>query len=196
MKKKTVSLEMNPLQVIVNVPDNASDEEILKVAEGEVINRLNSDFPKYKYLIADKASIGLEECCPGRMVHYDGKIGYIYEVKTFRKFPISIAFSGGEKLQVKPIGLEAVNDESLLGTVWNERPEFMKEINEWSAGDNAYIPVKSEVKKVVISKTSKTQINASELSTEFIGKYFPLKPSHFHLLFDSEEKAKEFLKKR
>jgi hypothetical protein len=195
MMKKTVSLEMNPVQIVIDAPKGASEKEILKLAEAEAIKQLQAKLPAYKFSITNGTSMSLEDCEPGRIVRFNEGVGYIFEVKSNRKFQVSIALSGGRKVNVKPVGIEAVDDESLLGTVWNERPDFMKEMGEWAMGDNAYIPVGKEVKKIVIGKVTKSLIHAYELSTEYKGKYYPLKPTHFHFLCDTEEKAKAFLSK-
>jgi hypothetical protein len=190
---KTVSFELNPVQVVIDVPAGASDKDILKLAEAEAAKQISLKFPSYRYSINEGKSMTLQECESGRMISYNGELGYIFEVKS-RKFPLSIALANGRKLQVKPVVLEPLEDESLLGTVWNERPNFMKEIKEWGAGDNAYLPVGKEVRKVILSKVTSTQIHAHELSTSVTGKYMPLKSAHFHLLCDTEEQAKAFIK--
>lgn len=190
---KTVSFELNPVQVVIDVPAGASEKEILKLAEEEAVKQIRLKLPNYKYAITDGKSMSLQECEAGRLINYNGELGYIFEVKS-RKFPLSIALAHGRKLQVKPVAIEPVEDDKLIGTVWNERPSFMKEMKEWAPGDNAYIPVGKDVRKVILSKVTSTQIHAHVLSTCLSGKYMPLKPAHFHLLCDSEEQAKAFIK--
>ncbi|QOK30069.1 hypothetical protein IIE26_27255 (plasmid) [Cytobacillus oceanisediminis] len=195
MTKKTVSLEMKPLQVVVSVPEGATDKDILELAKEEAVTQLKTKFPAVTYLITAGTTLSLEECVPGRVIRYKEEIGGIFEVKANRKFPVSIFLSGGRKLNIKPVGLEAVNNESLIGSVNNERLEYMKEANEWTIGDTAYIPVGDKVKRVVISKVTKSQINASELSIEGQRKYFTLKANQYRLLCDTENEAKSFLRK-
>jgi hypothetical protein len=113
---KTVSFELNPVQVVIDVPAGASDKEILKLAEEEAAKQIRLKFPNYKYAISEGKSMNLQDCEAGRMVRYNGELGYIFEVKS-RKFPLSIALANGRKLQVKPLAIEPVEDEKSLGTV-------------------------------------------------------------------------------
>ncbi|MEQ2527608.1 hypothetical protein WMO40_12930 [Bacillaceae bacterium CLA-AA-H227] len=195
MVKKTVRLELMPIQITVITSIGASDKETLKLAEPQVIAQMEEKFPRYRYSITDGLTLSQEECEPGRMIRYKGELGYIYEVKLSRKHPVSIALSDGRKLHIVPIGLEAVDDESLIGTVWNERPALMKEMKEWSIGDNAYLPVGDTVRKVIIGKSTSTTKRVFELSITKLDKYHNLKANQFHLLCDTEEEARALLSK-
>ncbi|RTR26565.1 hypothetical protein EKG37_21070 [Robertmurraya yapensis] len=195
LMKKTVRLELMPIQVTVFTPIGASDQETLKLAEPQVIAQMQEKFPRYRYSITDGLTLSQEDCEPGRMIRYNGELGYIFEVKLSRKHPVSIALSDGRKLNIVPIGLEAVVDESLIGTVWNERPAVMKEMKEWSVGDNAYLPVGDKVKKVIIGKSTSASKHVFELSVTKQVKYYNLKANRFHLLCDTEEEARALLSK-
>lgn len=194
MNQKTVSIELQPVKVVVNPKKGSSDKEILKLAEAQFIAQLKEHFPFYKYQLLDATSMSLEECEVGRIVRCKGELGYIFEIKPTRKFPVSLILSGARRIKAIPEALEAVEEESLLGTVWNERPDFMKEMGEWSPGHNAYIPFDKEIRKVIVEKVTKTQIIVYQLRTEVTKKYTPLKASQFALLCDTEEQAIKFIK--
>lgn len=186
----TVSLELQTLQVNLNVSSNLSEKEILKMAEANVIEQLQSKFTPYKYSIN---SLKLEDCEPGRMIKYNGEFGYVFNVNPSRKFPVSIILSGGRAFQVKPIVLEVVEDESLLGSIWNSKSN--PEPNAWSAGENAFLPTSIGIKKVIVTKVTKTQIHLYELSTQVKNVFFPIKQDSFQLISERESRSQSFIKR-
>ncbi len=194
--KKKVTLQLQPIELTVEVPEGATEKEILKIADTELAVSVQKKTPTYKYIITEGNTLSLEGCSPGRVIRYKDEIGYIFEVKHNRKLPVSIVLSGRRLLNVLPIILESVEDESLVGSVWNERYDIFKKENVWSVGDTAFLPVGERIEKVILSKVTKSQILAHPLSTQSQTKYFPIKSSQIQFLSDTEEEAKKFLKKR
>lgn len=186
----TVSLELQTLQ---DVSSNLSEKEILKMAEANVIEQLQSKFTPYKYSIKDGISLKFEDCEPGRMIKYNGEFGYVFNVNPSRKFPVSIILSGGRAFQVKPIVLEVVEDESLLGSIWNSKSN--PEPNAWSAGENAFLPTSIGIKKVIVTMVTKTQIHLYELSTQVKNVFFPIKQDSFQLISERESRSQSFIKR-
>ena len=146
--KDTISVTFNldPITVTV-VGDVKNNKEFLKLAEKEVIKKLQVKFTRYSYAVIEGNALSSEDAKIGNIVTVEGKTAIITGVN--RK-TINAVLNGG-KLIRGSIGVFApainINPENLD---WKQDTKSLKWLG-WTEGKVGYLVVDNEIKPVVVA---------------------------------------------
>jgi len=192
--QKTITLQLPPISVSVDVPESLSSKEILQLGKKELINQLTKKFPKgIQYDIVDGSVIDDTDIQAGRPVKLkdSGEIGIIYEVKPNQKFPIKIALPKGKTIGCMKQAVETVSKRTKVEKLITGREEWEKSLNEWYSGKTAFLCNKGEIIPVVIS-AARTKVKAIIVGHESNGAFYNLTMEQANrFLCDTYEEAQQ-----
>lgn len=188
---KTVTIQMPPISVQVNVEEGFTDKEIAAMGEKEVIKQLSKSFPRYQINITNGQVINDTEVIPGRPVKLkdSGEIGIIYDVKPNQKYPIKVVLRNGKLIGCTVAALENASKKVKIEKLISGRESWEKELGEWYTGKTAYFLNGNEIIPVVLT-TSKSKVKAFIVDHSSKGKFYNLSIEQAKLmLFDTYSEA-------
>lgn len=191
---KSVLLSLKPITVKVSCTSDLSDEKVLELAKKEALKSLKESFPALTYLISDSDTLTLEDIGVGQVVKYDNTYGIVTKIKSKNKYPVTVRLENGNLINVVPVALKPVNDESIIEYLVTGRPDYAKELG-WLESSTAYLVNQNKVIPVVVSEERKSGLHVYPVTLKKSISYFPIAKHHEKLLFDTKTEALKYIKK-
>lgn len=192
--KKTITFELSPISVEVEVKDGLTKEEILELGKKQVIESLSKKFPFYKYGIVDGNVMKDEDIHPGLPVRIkdSGELAIISAFKRGQKFPIKLTTESGKSLSCVNSAVEKISKRTNINKLIKGRLSWERDINEWFAGKAAFFVNGKDIIPVILDTSGRNKFKAYIVSHEAKGSYYNLTSSQFHLLFDTFQEAEGY----
>lgn len=185
--EKTITFQLSPISVLVNVTGELSDKEIAELGKKEVIKQLSEKFPFYEYSVVSGQVIEDTDIKPGRPVKLkdSGEIGIIYEVKPKQKFPIKIVLESGQTIGCTKLALEKTTKKIKIEKLIKGREKWEKELGGWHTGKTAFFVNRDRIIPVVLT-AGKSNVKAYIVDHEAKGEFYTLTAEQANkLLFDT-----------
>lgn len=194
--EKTITFQLSPISVVVNITGELSDKEIAELGKKEVIKQLSKKFPFYEYSVVNGQVIEDTDVKPGRPVKLkdSGEIGIIYEVKPKQKFPIKIVLGNGQAVGCTKVALEKASKKTKIEKLIKGREQREKEMGGWHTGKTAFFVNRDKVIPVVLT-AGKSNVKAYVVDHEAQGEFYTLSAEQANrLLFDTYIEAEKRIK--
>lgn len=194
MREVNVTLEVNPVSIKLEVPENYTDKEILELAKKEYIKEISKKFPRVGYQISDGNTLSFDNVYLGQIVMDRNRYGIVTKIN---KKTINVATQSGI-FQGPPSCFGVVEDKVKPESVLWERTKGAKELDLWIEGNVGYLALKQDNKvvPVVIGKTTSAGNYHLYLVGKNTNKYYRLTQAQIkQFLFDTKKEANAFLKK-
>lgn len=185
--EKTITFQLSPISVVVNVPDDLTDKEMAELGKREVIKQMSKKFPFFEYSVVDGQVIGDTDVKPGRPVKLKDSedIGIIYEVKPKQKYPIKIVLQNGQTVGCTRVALEKASKKIKIEKLIKGRKQREKEMGEWYTGKTAFFVNCENIIPVVLT-AGKSNVKAYKVDHEAEGEFYRLTAEQANkLLFDT-----------
>lgn len=194
--EKTITFQLSPISVVVNISGELTDKEIAELGKKEVIKKLSMKFPFYEYSVVNGHVIEDTEVIPGRPVKLkdSGEIGIIYEVKPKQKFPIKIVLENGQTVGCTKVALEKASNKTKVEKLIRGREQWEKEMGEWYTGKTAFLLNQNKIIPVVLT-AGRSNVKAFVVDHEAKGNFYTLTAEQANrLLFDTYIEAEKRIK--
>lgn len=194
--KQTITFELSPISVEIEVDETLSQEEMRKIGEEAVIQKLSEKFPYYKWSHVEGTVMKDEDVVCGRPVKFKstGEIGIIYEIKPGTKFPVRILINGNKEMQCTKAAIEQISKKNKIDKLITGREEFARTGDEWYGARTAYFVNGKDIIPVVVNAGGRGNPKAYVVGHEATGSFYSLKPMSMRKLFDTLKEAEEHLK--
>lgn len=130
MREVNVTLEVSPVTVKLEVPENCTDKEIVNLAKQEYIKEISKQFPRLIYQISDGNTLNFGNVYVGQIVKEKDRYGIITKIN---KKSINVATQSGILQGPPPCFSPAESDIKIDKIMW-QRSESAKDLDMWVEG--------------------------------------------------------------